>query len=733
MPTPKPNEEPYAAIGSRWLAFRSDAGLTQAALSRKAGVTVRTISDIEAGRRRPSAATFRKLAEALGLSSSRIAELLGGVPHQLPKAPARFTARSKELAVLSAGRPVRIVTGPGGIGKTWLALHWAHANLGEFPDGRLYVDLRGYEPGQAPVTTAEALRQLLSALGVDGAAMPLDLDARSSLLRDLLSRKQMLLILDDARDCHQVLPLLPGNGGCCVTIVTSRDELKELDAERQVGRVRLPALPEADALDLFGLWLDEARLTAEPHAVRRLAAVCAGLPLAVNLVAARAALHPEFTLAALAAELDELESRLDALTTGDLSTSLRSVFAVSFARLNPAAARIAALLGLVPSPSISLPALSGLSALPGPDLARALSELETAHLIERHEDDRITMHDLIHLYASEPAAGTLTEAERTAAKLRFVDHYLHTGLSADRCLAPRYQWRDFAAPTAGSRPAAILDQAAALDWFGAEHAGILDAQSIAAHQDWDDKVWQLAWILRTVHRWQVRLDDDLTMWTNGLRSADRTGDATAIAIAEFHMGAAMMNLERRPAAERHLSRGLDHARRAGELQVQCGIHYVRSLIAQHRGDWEACLHHSREVLAAAIALGEPARVAEARNGLGWSLAHLDRYAEARTECREAVAILEGTDHAEAAFGQPSTFLDSTMGAGVWTEALRELDYTIDDAGLWTELVQEFNDLIARSTRRLEAAQSALHTLATAYELQDGDGARAQSDAQREYR
>jgi DNA-binding SARP family transcriptional activator len=355
-------------------------------------------------------------------------------PRQLPAPPSLFTGRGSELAVLNAALDapadrrgtvvISAIGGAGGIGKTALALHWAHQNLHRFSDGQLYVDLRGFDPSGSPTPTGTAVRGFLDGLGVDPAGVPVDLDARIARYRSLVAGKRMLIVLDNARDINQVTPLLPGTPSCAV-LVTSRRHMPGLAALHGADLLDLGVLPELDARDLLARHLGPERLAAEPGAVADLLRVCAGLPLAVVIVAARAQYHNAFPLAGLAEELCDASARLDGLDAGDLRVNLRAVLSWSIRTLSPSAANLFALLGIAPSPAISLPAATCLAGQPAARVRVMLRELEHASLVTQHTHGQYRMHDLIRLYAADTAHHDSTPDEREVALRRLLSLPTH--------------------------------------------------------------------------------------------------------------------------------------------------------------------------------------------------------------------------------------------------------------------------------------------------------------------
>jgi DNA-binding SARP family transcriptional activator len=408
------------------------------------------------------------------------------VPAELPPGCRAFVGRAAELARLdgllaetrpaAAGTvPIVLVGGPAGVGKTALAVQWAHRVADAFPDGHLYVDLRGFDPVAEPVAAADALRGFLEALGHPAERMPTDPQARAGVYRSLLAGRRLLVVLDNARDVEQVRPLLPGTPGCLV-LVTSRSRLAGLVAAEGAYPLSLDLLPDADARELLSRRIGADRLAAEPHAAGEVVEACGRLPLALAIVAARAAVRPELSLAAVAEDLDDPAGRLDLLSTGESGIDLRAAYAGSYRALGPAAARLFRLLGLYPSTEITAAAAASLAGLGVPAVRVALAELTGAHLLAERRRSRYALPELLRLYAAE-LAGDEPADSQWSARLRVLDYYLRTARAAAGVLngAPA-RWRpDAAAPFVDARSAAL--------WFAAEEqtvrAVIAFAQSYA--------------------------------------------------------------------------------------------------------------------------------------------------------------------------------------------------------------------------------------------------------------
>ena len=335
------------------------------------------------------------------------------VPRQLLARPRSFVGRAPELRRLDrllqehGGGPSRTrvatISGIGGIGKTWLALHWAHENVENFPDGQLYVNLHGFDPSRAPMDPQVALLGFLDALGVDPGSVPERFDDQAALYRQLIARRRLVILLDNARDRAQVAALLPDGPSCA--LVTSRRRLADFSTDQETVGLTLDVLDDTDARALLDAAVGGARIAAEPTAVAEFIRCCAGLPLALGVLAARTTARPDFPLSWLAEELADVATRLDALDSGERATNLRSVFASTLSALTADAADLFRLLGRAPRPEISLSAVARLARQPIGPTRDLLAGLEAVHLLVQRRPGRYHMHELVHLYAIEQARG----------------------------------------------------------------------------------------------------------------------------------------------------------------------------------------------------------------------------------------------------------------------------------------------------------------------------------------
>ncbi|MFI7700545.1 BTAD domain-containing putative transcriptional regulator [Nonomuraea sp. NPDC049480] len=396
-------------------------------------------------------------------------------PRQLPPGMAELAGRDdalKELdRLVSEGTRICVITGTAGVGKTALALHWAHRSAERFPDGQLHVDLQGFGPRDAPLRPQAAQSALLQAMGVPPQRIPEGPEAVSALYRTMLAGKRMLVVLDNARDAEQVRRLLPG-GAECTVLITSRRGLSSLVSAEGAALLTLDVLAPEEARDLLARRLGRERVETDTAATDEIIRLCARLPLALAIAAGRAAASPSFPLAAPAADLRRVRDDIGALATADGRTDLRAVLSRSYAILPADAARLFRLLAVHPGPDITRAAVASLAALDPPRAGRSLDALLDAHLLTEVVPGRFAFHDLLRTYARELARAADPLSNRQAVR-RVIDHYLHTAHHAALLLEPAAHPRAPEAPAPGVRPERLKHRAEALAWFRAEHAVLL--------------------------------------------------------------------------------------------------------------------------------------------------------------------------------------------------------------------------------------------------------------------
>lgn len=575
------------------------------------------------------------------------------VPRQLPAGIDGFVGRDAELKALDGllgnqiepeRRPVVIgtIAGPAGIGKTTLGVHWAHRVADRFPDGQLYGNLRGFDPSGHPVEPAEAIRGFLDALQVPAHRIPVSSEAQAGLYRSLLAGKRMLVLLDNARDAGQVRPLLPGAPGCLV-VVTSRDQLSGLVTTNGAHPLTLDLLTDDEARLLLAHRFSHDRISLEPDATNEIITRCAHLPLALAIVAARAATHPAHPLATLAGQLRDVEQHsLDVLASEDTTTDLRAVFSCSYRTLSAPAARVFRLLGLHPGPDITADAAASLAGIPVSQARPLLADLARAHLVTEPSVGRYAFHDLLRAYASELAHTRDTGTDRRAATHRMLDHYLHTAHTA--ALYPHGDTITPTAAQAGVLPETLTTHDEASAWFAAEQSVLLAAITHAAHAGFHRHACQLAGALFTFLHQRGRWHDRIATQQTALDAAHRLGDPAEQARAHRRLALANADLSRYDDAQLHLDRALDLSGELGDLVGQAWTHYLGNLVACLQGRTAEALDAAHQSLRLFQAAGDRVGHAAALTDVGWHHGRLGNHEEALTSLRQALTVHQQLDN-----------------------------------------------------------------------------------------
>jgi DNA-binding SARP family transcriptional activator/Tfp pilus assembly protein PilF len=565
-------------------------------------------------------------------------------PAQVPPEAAGFAGRAAELRRLNtllpaaAGEaPVVVVTGTAGVGKTTLAVRFARQVAPRFPDGQLYVNLRGFDPSGAPTEPTSALQVFFEAIGVPPPQVPATLEAQTGLFRSLLEGRRMLVLLDNARSTEQVRPLLPGSPGCMV-VITSRSQLTGLVAAEGARPLPLDVLSAAEARELLSRRLGPERVAAEPDAAAELIGQCAGLPLALSVTCARAVTRPGKALTDLAAELRDARARLDALETGDMLTDLRAVFSWSYCRLSQPAARMFRLLGVHPGPDVSTAAAASLAGLPAAGARAALAELIRASLLTEDAAGRLGCHELLRAYAAEQAVEGESEAECAAARRRLLDHYVRTARAASARLYPARGYVEL--------PPALPDVAggefgsyeAALAWFSAEYRVLHAVLAMAAESGLDCYCWTLAWYWSPILKRRGQLREVVALQRTALTCADRLGDPVGLAHVHYDLGQVSGRLGEFPAGYEHLSWALELFTQLGDRASIGQVRHGLALLLLWQGRYAEALEHALEALRLRRAFADRAAVAYSENAVGWIYAHVGRHAEALRHCRRALEM-----------------------------------------------------------------------------------------------
>jgi DNA-binding SARP family transcriptional activator/tetratricopeptide (TPR) repeat protein len=585
-------------------------------------------------------------------TSAPVSTPVAATPAQLPPDTPGFAGREAELRQLdrllagpSTTARIVVLSGTAGVGKTTMAVHWAHTVRDRFPDGQLYVNLRGFDPTGSPVTPVEAVRGFLEAFQVSRDRIPTTLEVQAGLYRSLLANRRVLVLLDNAHDAEQVRALLPGSPGS-LALVTSRDRLDGLVV---AGAHPIPVglLDDAEAHAVLRARLGTQRIAAELEAVDEIIGLCARLPLALAVVAARAATHAGFGLAALAEQLRDARGGLDEFAGGDPVTDPRAVFSWSYLQLNPPTARLFRLLGLHPGPDIGLRAAASLVGLPPAKVRRALSELAQAHLITEHSPGRYTMHDLLRAYAAELADVDESPTDRNEAVRRMLGYYAHTAYHADGFLDPRRE----VPPTLtelpdGAEQERIVDRGQAVAWFKAEHRVL--QMALRQNAEFDAQVWELAWSLRRFLEQQGQWHDEHDALTVALAAAKRLGDPLKLAFAHCYVGNTYVWLGRYDDARNDLRVALRLYETAGDVIGQAHVHHQFAWLFDEQANTVEALAHAERALNLFRTAEHRAGQARELNAVGWLHAKLGEYAAAVEYCQEALDIqLQLGDHLNA--------------------------------------------------------------------------------------
>jgi DNA-binding SARP family transcriptional activator len=575
----------------------------------------------------------------------------GPVPRQLPAAVADFTGRAAEMEALTrmldqAATPGTVVIsaigGTAGVGKTALALHWAHQVAARFGDGQLYVNLRGFDPLGTPTAPEAAIQGFLHAFGVPPGRIPPLAEAQAGLYRSLLADRKMLILLDNAHDEQQVRPLLPASPASLV-LVTSRSRLGGLAATDGARLISLDVLSHAEATHMLAARLGTARAAAESAAVDQIADLCACLPLALAVAAARAAARPGFPLAVLAAQLRDAAGRLDALDVGDPAASVRSVFSWSIRQLSGEVARMFALLGLHPGPDISVRAAASLAGTAEADVRRLLAELARAHLTAEHVPGRYAFHDLLRAYAAEQTRHAGSHVVRAAVG-RMLDHYLHTAAHAALLLDPSKEPVALAPPRPGAAPGQPADYPQAMAWFEAEHQVLLAAVTLAGGSGFDVHAWQLPWAMASFLHARGHWQEWAATQRTALAAAARLGDDAAQALSSRLLANACNELGDHDQALGHFARSLTLYQRLGNRLGEAKIQQSLGFAAGRQGRYADALGHAEQALRLYQAVGDKAGEAAALASAGWTHGLLGDHQQARAFCRQAITLSAEIGH-----------------------------------------------------------------------------------------
>ncbi|MDO0925062.1 BTAD domain-containing putative transcriptional regulator [Streptomyces sp. TG1A-8] len=652
-------------------------------------------------------------------------------PAQLPVDLPAFTGRHSELARLRELLPaagargstatIGVIGGMAGVGKTTLAVHWAHGVADRFPDGQLYVNLRGFHPTGSVMSPVEAIRTFLDAFGVPAHGIPAGLDAQAALYRSLLAERRVLIVLDNARDTEQVRPLLPGASGCLV-IVTSRSQLYGLVAGEGAHPVTLDLLSEGEALQFLSRRLGPERVANEPGAAAQIVASCGRLPLALALVSARVVMNPTFPLASIASELGESGDSLDAFAVEAPAADARSAFSWSYQLLSPEAARVFRLLALHPGPDCSLAAVASLAGQRAGQVRPLLAELMHANLISETVPSRFSCHELLRTYGTELSRAQDTTQDLGTARRRLLDHYLHSAHAADSTLAPSRERIELPSPAAGVTAQRFTDQASAADWLETNGSVLLAAIEQDARHGSGEHSWQLASILES-HldrngRWQEQEGAQAT----AMGAAQRLGDIRGQAHSHRALGFVSGRLERWDEAEAHLSRALELFGEIGDQASQGKTHRYLAFLANQRRLYDVALDHYAHASALYRAAARRSGEASTANELGWTYILMGEYDSALEQCGQALLVHQeiGDRNGEAAVWDSLGYAHHHLGnhgrALTCYQRALELYRTIRDRYLEADTLVHIGDTHRATPDDVRAALAWLEALGILEEI-----------------
>lgn len=607
----------------------------------------------------------RELSQRFGVSpATELSSLLADItddhkaapasdraPTHLPPDVRSFTGRQAELARMHefarapAGSPRLIVLhGAGGSGKTALAVRFGTEVADRFPDGRFHVDLRGFAPGGEPLSTGAAAGALLRAVGAQADRIPAHDGARVSYLRTLLAGKRALIVLDNARDADQVRSLLPGADGC-LTIVTSRRRLRELAVSEGALRLPVDMLAESEAVALLGKIIGHRRIAAEPAAAVELVRHCGSMPLPLRIVAERAAMRSRRDLAELVAELTDARQRLDVLSVGEDSVSLRAVFSWSYAALAPEHARMFRLLGGFPGPDISVPMAAAMAGCADHDAERAIRTLQEAHLLEERAGEYHRLHDLLRAYALERFELDESEEAKQTALRRLVGWYLYGAQAADIRLAPpsRAPGPPMEPLPEAVTPPEFANQRTAAQWCEAELPNLLAVIELAASAGFRRHAWL---------------------------------------IPNFLVGFFIMRCHF-PEWIHTMTLAVEQCRILGDANAEARCRYNRLIAYTQVSQFDRTLEEAFELLASEQINAEPRIRPYVHNVIGYALLGMDRPAEAAEQLEKALAGEQGEGAARlpgllACLGEAYTALDRLAEARERHEQALEMRKEVSD-------------------------------------------------------
>jgi tetratricopeptide (TPR) repeat protein len=652
------------------------------------------------------------------------------VPRQLPMAVRDFTGRTDQIATLDALLPdhdaeagavvISAVDGTAGIGKTTLAVYWAHRVQDHFPDGTLHADLRGYGPG-VPATPTEILDGFLRALGAPADRIPVGTAEQSGLYRSLLAGRRVLVLLDNANSTDQVHPLLPGTSGCMV-VVTSRARLTGLVVTDAARELSLDLLTAQEATHLVEGIIGPQRAATEPSAVAELIQLCVRLPLALRIAAARIAAYSHITVSDIVADLADEQYRLDVLSPyGDENVAVRTVFDWSYDRLPAAQARLFRMLGLHPGPDLSLHAAAAVAGVESRETRTLLEALAAAHLIEPTAAGRYRLHDLLRAYAGDQAGRVDSGADRDTARESLLTWYTQTARACDQLVFPAH-------PQLPLRIRAALHQSPigsrqqALEWLTAEQATLFAVLRQATSLDLHDHAVHLAECLRflSVHGSK---DEQLAASSTGLFAAQRSDNATAEAFFRIWRSEIYVDARRWNDALAEGNRALTLARELGDRFQQSWALNLLGLLRCELGRFEDALEYLNEALLIGREVGSVRLEAVLEGNVGRANAGLGRYRQALAHGERSLAMRHRIGDTSGEVNALCMVAQAWQGLGEHEDAIALCwdAVALSQEGIDRSVLADTLDTLATSLNHIGDVTEAIKCWREAAELLDGAG------------